>query len=299
MKTKLIPTNQYYQEILSCENENTRNKRYIEWFIAPWQQMMDMTSAQFGTTTEDPLAGARTWGWLLPDQVASISTLLKEMENANAWLIAEKAMQKAAACFEPYAAQIPFDEFTGWLILSNPIQTSANVFGYTGATDWFNPRFICQYWNPTPENLKHLGGAVSHEMHHLVRNRVFPFGPQTSVADYIIVEGMAESFATSLYGEQCLGRYVSDISEEDLHTAKQLMTKALTDTGFDVIRGYIFGDEIARSSGAKVVGGMPAFGGYAVGYYVVQAYLQHSGKRVEEATFVPSMDIVKESGYFD
>lgn len=299
MKTTLIPTNRYYQEILSCEDENTRNKHYIECFVEPWKQMMDTALAQFSTTSNDPLAGAHAWSWLLPDQTELISTLLQKMENANAWQIAEKVMQKAAACFEPYTAQIPFDEFSGWIILSNPLQTSANVFGYSGATDWFAPRFICQYWDPNPENLKHLGGAISHEMHHLVRNRIFPFGAQTSVADYIIVEGMAESFATALYGEECLGRYVSDTTEEDLHTSKQLIAKALTDTGFDVIRGYIFGDKIAKTSGAKVVGGMPAFGGYAVGYHLVQAYLKKSGKSVEEATFIPSMHIVDESGYFN
>ena len=299
MRTTLIPTNQYYQEILSCEDENKRVEHYIEHFIEPWKPMMDIVAAQFGTTSDDPLSGARAWNWLLPNQPERIRTLLNEMENVNAWLIAKKVMQQAAARFEPYAAQIPFDEFIGWLVLSNPVDTNANVFGYTGATDWFNPRFICQYWDPAPDNLKHLGGAISHEMHHLVRNRVFPFGPQTSVADYIIVEGMAESFATSLYGEKYLGRYVSDIKEEALETSKQLITKALTETGFDVIRGYIFGDEIAKTSGAKVVGGMPAFGGYAVGYHVIQAYLQRSGKGIEEATFIPSMDIIEASGYFD
>jgi uncharacterized protein YjaZ len=296
METTLIPTNKYYQEILSCADVSKRNERYLALFVEPWKQMM---SAQFGASPDDPFSGPRSWSWLLPDQLEEMSVLLNKMESASAWQTAEKAMQKAASCFEPYAGQIPFDEFTGWLILANPLQTSANSFGYTGATDWFSPRFICQYWDPNPENLRHLGGAISHEMHHLIRNRIFPFGPQTSVADYIIVEGMAESFATSLYGEECLGRYVSDISAEDLQTSKQLMAKALNETGFDVIRGYIFGDEVARSSGAKVVGGMPAFGGYAVGYHVVQAYLKQSGRRVEEATFIPTKEIVDQSGYFD
>ena len=299
MKTTLIPTDQYYREIISCADDNQRNERYLQWFVEPWKQMMDVMRTQFGAPSEDAFEGARIWRWLLPDQVEETKALLKEMENANAWQMAEKAMQKAAACFEPYADQIPFDEITGWLVLSNPVETSASVFGYTGATDWFNPRFICQYWDPKPENMLRLGGTVSHEMHHLIRNRVYPFGPQTSVADYIIVEGMAESFATSIYGEECLGRYVSDITETDLQISRQLMSKALNETGFDVIRGYIFGDKIAQTSGAKVVGGMPAFGGYAVGYHVVQAYLKRSGKSIEEATFIPSMEIIDQSGYFD
>jgi uncharacterized protein YjaZ len=44
---------------------------------------------------------------------------------------------------------------------------------------------------------------------------------------------------------------------------------------------------------------MPDYGGYAIGYRVVQAYLQRSGKSVEYATFLPADQIVAASGYFE
>lgn len=44
---------------------------------------------------------------------------------------------------------------------------------------------------------------------------------------------------------------------------------------------------------------MADYGGYAVGYHVVQAFLERTGLSVEEATFVPAMRVVQESGYFD
>ncbi|MBI9051376.1 MAG: hypothetical protein JEZ00_18270 [Anaerolineaceae bacterium] len=298
MKINLIPTNEYYQEIISCIDEKRRNDVYLSLFVQPWQQMMDMMAAQFDSNSEDVLTGPRIWGWLLPNQVDQISTLLQTMEKADAWNVARIALDKACARFEPFAEKIPFDDITGWLVLADAARSTSMELGYSGATDWFNPRFVCQYWEPSPENLQRLGGIVSHEMHHLIRNRIFPFGPQTSVADYIIVEGTAEVFATSIFGEENLGLYISNIKEADLQIARQLIGKALSDTGFDVIRGYIFGDEIAQKSGAKVVGGMPVFGGYGVGYNVVQAYLQRSGKTIEEATFVPSMEIIEQSRYF-
>jgi uncharacterized protein YjaZ len=43
---------------------------------------------------------------------------------------------------------------------------------------------------------------------------------------------------------------------------------------------------------------MPTYGGYAIGYRVVQAYLKRTGSSVKEATFVPAAEIVAESGYF-
>ena len=44
--------------------------------------------------------------------------------------------------------------------------------------------------------------------------------------------------------------------------------------------------------------GMPDYGGYAIGYRVVQAYLARTGQSIEAATFVPADEIVRQSGFF-
>ncbi|HEX6384403.1 MAG TPA: DUF2268 domain-containing putative Zn-dependent protease [Anaerolineae bacterium] len=69
-------------------------------------------------------------------------------------------------------------------------------------------------------------------------------------------------------------------------------------TGFDVIRSYIFGDALAERSGFQPLGGMPTYGGYAIGYHVVPAFLKRSGLSIEEATFLPADEIVQRSGFF-
>ena len=65
-----------------------------------------------------------------------------------------------------------------------------------------------------------------------------------------------------------------------------------------MIRGYIFGDTLASSFNLERTG-MPDYGGYAVGYHVVQAFLRRTGQTIQAATFLPAMQIVSESGYFD
>jgi uncharacterized protein YjaZ len=65
-----------------------------------------------------------------------------------------------------------------------------------------------------------------------------------------------------------------------------------------VIRSYIFGDALAEQNGYAPLGGMPSYGGYAVGYHIVQAFLQRTGMSVEEATFVSADEIVAESQFF-
>jgi uncharacterized protein YjaZ len=295
----MIRTNEIYHRILAAPDAAARLQIYLEELVQPWKQMMDMMKQGDGGQQDDPLAGARAWAWLLPDQVEETQIVLAKLEAADAWATAEKALAQAAASFSPYRERIPFDAITGWLVLGDAARGNSYEHGYTGATDWFQPRLIGQFWDPNPDNLAHLPGLIAHEMHHLIRMRAFPFGPQTTVADYIIIEGTAESFATSLFGEDKVGFFVTEVSAGELETARRLIGKGLKASGFNAIRGYIFGDALAEQWNFQPVGGMPTYGGYAVGYHLVQAYLRRTGRTIEETTFLPAEEIVVESGYFE
>ena len=299
MKTEMIRTDEIYHRILTAPNAAARLLIYVEGFVQPWKQMMDMMKTGEVSESDDPLTGARNWAWLLPEKVEEMRHLLGKLEAADAWSTAEKALARAAACFDPYAASIPFDTITGWLVLGDAARGNSYEHGYTGATDWFQPRFIGQFWDPNADNLARLPGLIAHEMHHLIRMKAFPFGPQTTVADYIIIEGTAESFATSLFGADNVGFYVSEVNAGELESARRLIAKGLKTSGFNAIRGYIFGDALAEKWNFQPVGGMPTYGGYAVGYHVVQAYLQRTGRSIQATTFLPADEIVAESGYLD
>jgi uncharacterized protein YjaZ len=236
----------------------------------------------------------------LPDQVAEIGDLLAQLETAAAWENGRQALNTAAARFAAYQDRLPFDTVEGWLVLADPARSDPLQRGYTGATDWTEPRLIGQFSEASEPNLRCLPGLVAHEMHHLIRLRLFPWDMmKTSVADYIVLEGMAESMATAVFGQDVLGYYVTEVAESNLATARQLIGTNLQATGFNTIRGYIFGDALAEQWGFEPVGGMPTYGGYAVGYHLVQAFLQRTGLTIEEATFLPTGEIVAGSGYFD
>lgn len=299
MKTLWAPTDEYYRRILDEADAGARGQLYLDLLVEPWKPMMSMMMRSFGGGSDDPLAGARAWAWLMPDQTEEMRTMLEKLEAANAWEVGRDGLARAAARFDGLAGRIPFDTVTGWLTLADPARSNPFERGYTGATDWTQPRFLGQFWDPNEDNLRRLPGLTAHEMHHLIRNSVFPWGPQTSVADYIVIEGTAEAFATSLFGEDTLGFFVTDVGPRERETARRLIGQALDVTGFDVIRSYIFGDALAERFGLRPVGGMPTYGGYATGYYVVQAFLKRSGLSIEEATFIPAGEIVRGSGYFD
>ena len=296
MKTNWIETNEYYRRILAEPDAVSRQQLYLDLLVQPWQPMM----AMFGTDPNDPLAGARRWSWLLPNQVDEMADLLAQLETADAWTIAQNALQTAVARFTPYQDRLPFDTVEGWLVLADPARSDPLQHGYTGATDWMEPRLIGQFWEPNEYNLRCLPGLVAHEMHHLIRLRLFPWDmTKTSVADYIVLEGMAESMATAVFGQEVLGFYVTEVDASALATARKLIAANLQATGFNTIRGYLFGDAMAEQGGFEPVGGMPRYGGHAIGYHLVQAFLQRSGLTIEEATFLPTSEIVAGAGYFD
>ncbi len=299
MNIKWIDTRGIYRSIIAARENNEREQIYIEQLLKPWEQMMAMVAGQFGNATEDPFAGARAWHWLLPEQLQSVPDALAMLEAANAWETGAAAMQKAADYFADCAERIPIECIEGWLVLADSETADPIGRGYTGGIDFMQPRFIVQYDSPNDYNLPRLGGCIVHEMHHLIRSKAVPWNMMTAtVADYIIHEGLAESFAAELFSEDVVGYYVTEFDEAQLDTARTLIGNNLAATGFDTLRAFIFGDHWAQKLGLPVVG-MPNYGGYAIGYRVVQAYLKRTGCKVKEATFVPAAEIVAESGYFD
>jgi uncharacterized protein YjaZ len=299
MKTHWVPTNTYYHEIASAPDLETRQHLYREHFIAPFQQLMGALAPMFRADTSDEFAVARAWAWLLPEDLDGIPAQLEQMEQANAWEIGAETLREGAAHFEPYDQQIGIEQIEGWLMLANPVLSNPHEDGYTGVVDFFAPRLFAQYSKPNTRNIERFPALVAHEMHHLIHRKCFPWTniAEVTVAEYIVHEGLAESFAKSLYGEHRVLEIITGMGADDFKTARSLIGAGLDRTGFDVIRGYIFGDAIADMMHFEKIG-MPTYGGYAVGYYTVQAYLERTGQSIEEATFEPADKIVRESGFF-
>jgi uncharacterized protein YjaZ len=150
---------------------------------------------------------------------------------------------------------------------------------------------------PNDFNVPRLPAIAVHEFHHNVRLSYEPWSPGTTVGQYLVIEGLAEAFAAELCGEDKLGPWVHSLIEVQHEEFKARYREALQITGFNEIRGYIFGDlEGDFASPVKI--GLPPYAGYSVGYRVVKQYLQRSAKSAAEATYVPWQDIIKGSGYF-
>lgn len=294
MNTNWIRTDEIYRQIIAAPDMSAKEQIFHDSFGPLFEAMQK--SAPHIPAQGDVLEAARTWGLLLPEDLTDTPDALRKLDAADAWNVSQAALNNGVQHFAPYADRLTVDSITGWLLLSNPAKAEPSNKGYTGFQ--FPGHIVGIFDTPNDYNLPRLPGLVVHELHHIIRLGLFPWNFQQpySVADYVVLEGMAESFAAQLYGEQVVGYYVTDIDAAGLEQAKAVVRGALNERGD--VRSYIFGDHFAEKWNFPKVG-MPPFGGYAVGYHIVQAYLKRTGKSVEEATFVPADEIATESGYFD
>jgi uncharacterized protein YjaZ len=208
------------------------------------------------------------------------------------------ALERGVRAFADGGHTLPFDRVTGAVLLADRDNDYTMRFmrGYTGAG--MIPGYVIVALWPTGYTLPRLGAAAAHEFHHNVRLSYAPFAMDISVGEYIVLEGLAESFAAALYGHDLVGPWVTSLTPEELAKSKAIIGGALDVRGFNNVRPYLFGDPAASFSGYEPVG-LPFAAGYTIGFQVVQAYLARTGRTIVDATFIPAAEIVAESGYFE
>ncbi|MYL42157.1 DUF2268 domain-containing protein [Virgibacillus salexigens] len=204
-------------------------------------------------------------------------------------------MEAAASRFENAGIPLPEKVVVG-IFLGDP-EHLAMFEGYTGMGSI--PGYILIMIDPNEKNLPKLNACIAHEFHHnvLFHNTNWNFMTDITVGRYLAIEGLAESFAASMFGEEHIGPWVTGVQGADLETARRIISKSLDVRGFMEVRKYIFGEHPMMPETQDF--GMPFCGGYAVGYHAVQAYLRKPGISIEKATITDGDEIIKASGYIE
>lgn len=208
------------------------------------------------------------------------------LERAGSWQECLKAIEQAERLLRPEDHGVFLDNLQYSLVLADPAKFE-HLHGYTGFGGTPGQAIVLVW--PSDYNVPRLPAITAHEFHHNIRLSYEPWSADTTVGQYIVVEGLAEAFAAEMYGADKLGPWVHSLDDEQHEQVKPIYRDALSTTGFPVILGYMFGNPQA---------GIPAYAGYSVGYRVVNEYLRHSGKSVVEATYRPWQEIIDESRYF-
>lgn len=286
MKITILDTNQLYTEMLSLPDHERAaffDKKIMQPF-APMFERMNMP--------RDPNA----LGCLsLSGTDNAIEEMLAQLRDSDAWNKAYQAIEFAEFNLQKSDIQIP-DELLLGIFLADPM-VFTDTQGYTGIGSC--PGYIQIMIAPNAYNLPRMPSCVAHEFHHnvLFNNVKWNF-MNVRLSQYLAVEGLAESFASALYGEEFIGPWVANVNETDLRKASGIIGQNIDVEGFMEVRKYMYGDHPMVPEGKSL--GIPYCAGYAVGHYAVQSYLCKTSKTVAEATkaFIDGEDIVKQSGYF-
>ncbi len=294
MKFQIVDTESAYHRLLAAPDAAARQTIFCDELIKPCRGLVQF----FGG---DDLAAFRQWG-MWPEQFAGenreqMARNVETLAAHDAWNKAAQALEDGRSAFAGYADRIRLDTVVFGLYLADmgdvPLQRGYSGFG--GIPGWI----MTVYGVPDEYNLYRVKAATAHELHHNIFFSAWPVNMATwTVGEYMIAEGLAESFAAELYGEDTVGYFVTDFDQSRLDETKRVIGGALDVTGFNQIRGYIFGDVLAERYGLPKAG-VPDYAGYAVGYRVAQAYLKRTGKSAVEATFVPAREIIAESKFFE
>ncbi|MDD7793450.1 DUF2268 domain-containing protein [Clostridium sp. 'White wine YQ'] len=286
MKIIIQDTLSLYKQMLNLA-EGERRDFFSRELVKPFNPMFDKMHMP---KTPEAMGCIELFG-----RDSKIIEMLEKLEKADAWNNARKAMETAVEHFEKASIPLPEKVVVG-IFLGNP-EFLANVEGYTGMGSI--PGFIQIIIDPNEKNLPKLNACVAHEFHHnvLFYNAKWNFMTDVTVGKYLAVEGLAESFAASLYGEEFIGLWVTGLQGTDLEKARSITSKALDVKGFMEVRKYIFGKHPMMPETMDF--DMPFCGGYAVGYHAVQAYLRKTGVSIEKATIIDGNEIMRASGYFE
>lgn len=233
-------------------------------------------------------------GLLVPPELNESNLVDIEMlSNDKLWNDCMNSLQKSLDCFLDAGVELPVKEYLFTIVLGNPKSPyTAMNDGYGG--DGGIPGYIFGTIVPSEYTMERLPVAMAHEFNHNVRFQFEKWRNDITLAEMMISEGLAENFATSLYGENMVGPWVSKTDIDTLNEyIKPIIKDGLNATGMDGITPYLYGDEMAKIQDYFPVG-LPYCAGYACGYHLVKHYLNKTGKSIVEATLTPSKDILSE-----
>lgn len=215
------------------------------------------------------------------------------ISDDNLWRTCEKTIENSLACFTKLGYKLYIKDYVFSLVLGNPKSPYLSMSdGYVG--DGGIPGYITVSIVPNEYNISRIPAALAHECNHNVRFQFEKWKNDITLEEMMICEGLAENFATSMFGEDMIGPWVSKTDIDTLNNyIKPIIKEGLHATGLENISAYLWGDEFAQLQGYFPVG-LPYCAGYACGYYMIKQYLRKTGKSIVEATLTPASEIVKE-----
>ena len=295
---KLINTIRQYEELLDTKDLEERKNYFRYTMMTPFKEMWNLINVPLKAKQEngyDVLMATKMLGFADISNDKQIRQGMTGLKDHNADKIAEKTIKNCIEMVDKAGLKVNADEIIFGMFVADPNKLQLQK-GYTGFGGI--PGFIMVNIYPNAYNKPKIPAVIAHEFHHNIRFSYFNWDHgHVSVGDYLVIEGLADSFAKELYGAEQLGPWVTSMDKDDLEYSTDVIGEALNIKGFAEVSSYMFGDEIAKQEGYQPVG-LSFCAGYAVGYEVVQSFMKKNNITIYEASLLSSKEIIKGSGLF-
>lgn len=294
IKVRPVRSDNLYRKIMEAdieEKDNIYRYQFMKQFEGKWEKYsIPLKAKQPGGY--DVVMASKMLGYLVPQKIdATTEQSISLLEDDNFWNSCQEAIEKSLRCFEAAGIELPVREYIFTMMLANP-GSPYTVMNDNYCGDGAIPGYIFGSLVPSDYTKSRIPVVLAHETNHNVRFQFEKWRNDITLGEYMVCEGLAENFATSLYGEEQAGPWVTRTDMETLNDyIKPLMQDALHVSGFDNITAYMYGDEMALMRGF-IPEGMPYCAGYACGYHLVKYYLRKTGKTVVEATLISGQEIL-------
>lgn len=296
MEIKHVRSDEIYKKIIAAPVEK-RNDIYRYEMMKPFEKKWACYNIPIKARQEngyDVIMASKMLGYLAPEQVDEHQKASVDLISEDTfWKSCQSSIEDALGRFVNAGIELPVQNYLYTILLADPESPYTILSeGYSG--DGGIPGYIFGAITPNTYTISRLPAALAHECNHNVRFQFEKWRNDISLAGMMVTEGLAENYATSIYGEEKLGPWVSKVDMDTLnHDIKPLIKEALDVSGMDNLTAYLYGDEIAKMRGYFPVG-MPYCAGYACGYYMIKHYLNKTGRTIMEATLVPTEEILGE-----
>ncbi|GGP08185.1 DUF2268 domain-containing protein [Oceanobacillus neutriphilus] len=295
MNINILRSDKIYRDIIACPPEE-KAELYRQRMLAPFMKKWDIQQIPFRAEEENgfDVMTINNMAHLAPEMITpEIESELEMISSDKLWDELNQAMEYSLNQFTKQGIDLPVSDYLFTILLGNPdskiLQLSEGYSGEGGI-----PGYIFLSLIPNEYTLKRLKSVLAHECNHNVRYQFIEWNDKINLGELIVSEGLAENFATSIYGEDLVGPWVSKTDANTLnHVIKPILKENLEITGLQQIMQYLYGDEVTKLQGLPTVG-VPHSAGYACGYYLVKYYLQKTGKSIVEATILPADEILSE-----
>lgn len=243
----------------------------------------------------DVLMATHMLGYLNVSETEIGWQALQQFKKLAVLETAHKTLNRCVDFSKKHDLRVNADELRFGMYVADPTKLALQK-GYCGFGGI--PGFIHVSIYPNAYNVPKIPAVIAHEFHHNIRFSYMDWDHgDVTVGDYLVIEGLAESFAQELYGKAQLGPWVTSFDEEDLAYSTAVIKDAIHIKGFAEVSSYMFGDTIAKEQGYKPVGLSP-FAGYAVGYHIVQSFMKNNHVNIAEATLLETDEIINHCGLF-